>query len=126
MQFALSFNAARERSAHSGVILCLLNDKAKESLGRRYKQVLENGSTFVSLICSTLFSSPGKLIDPHCQCTRDTEIHCSESMSQNFSIQLEQLKSQESIHSTKETEPNLPAIAAIKSLLFYYCYNFFT
>lgn len=57
---------------------------------------------------------------------QNTEIHCSETVSRNSSIQLELLKSQESIHSAEETEPNVPAIAAMKPLLFYYCYKFFT
>lgn len=43
------------RSAHSGVILFSLCNRDKESLGRRYKQVLENGSSFVFPICSTDF-----------------------------------------------------------------------
>lgn len=36
----------------------------------------------------------------------------------NSSIQLELLKSQGSIHSAEETEPNTPTTAAIKPLLF--------
>ena len=65
-----------------------------------------------------LLSSPRRLIDPHCQCTRGTEIRCSETMSQNSSIQFELWKSQESIHYAEETETNILATAAIKPLCF--------
>lgn len=85
---------------------------------------VQTGAGKWQLICVShlqhcLFSSPRRLIDPLCQCTRGTEIRCSETSTQSSSIQLELLKNKGSIHSAEETGPNTSTIAAIKPLFFF-------